>query len=109
MPASPELTVIYWRDIPAQVTATDGKRTTRAQLADRFQQAIDAAAMETGLVDSEAYLEAWHRESRSCGSDLERETATEAERLETAHPQDELQALVRSGGRRTPEDQHLPG
>ncbi len=109
MPTSPELTVIYWRDIPAQVTATDGKRTARARLTDRFQQAIDAAAMEAGLVDSEAYLEAWHRESRPCGSDLERETAAEAERLETAHPQDELQALVRSGGRRTPEGQQLPG
>jgi Virulence factor len=100
MPAPPELTVIYWRDIPAQVTATDGKRTARAQLPDRFQHAIDAAAMEAGLADSEAYLEEWHRESRPCGSDLERETTAEAERLETAHPQDELQAYVRSGGRR---------
>ncbi len=95
----PDLTVIYWRDIPAQVTATDGERTARIQLHDRFQQAIDEAAVQAGLVDSEAYLEEWRRESRSCSSDLERETAGEAERLETAHPQEKLEALVRSGGR----------
>jgi Virulence factor len=100
MPASPELTVIYWRDIPAQVTATDGKRSARTQLSDRFQQAIDAAAMEAGLTESDAYLEEWRRESRPCGGDLERETTAEADRLETAHPQAELQAIVRSGGRR---------
>ena len=95
----PDLTVIYWRDIPAQVTATDGERTARIQLQGRFQEAIDEAAMQAGLADSEAYLEEWRRESRSCGSDLERETADEAERLETAHPQEKLEALVRSGGR----------
>ena len=106
---SPQLTVIYWRDIPAQVTATDGERTARIQLADRFQQAIDAAAMRAGLVDSEAYLEAWHREGRPCGDDLEHETALEAERLEAAHPHEVLKGLIRSGGRRPLEDQQIPG
>jgi hypothetical protein len=81
------------------VTATDGERTARVQLPDRFQQAIDDAAMQAGLVDSGAYLEEWRRESRSCGSDLERETTSEAERLETAHPQETLKALIGSGGR----------
>jgi hypothetical protein len=95
-----ELTIIYWRDIPAQVTATDGKRTARVQLTDRFQQAIDAAAMKAGLVGSAAYLDEWRRERRPCSGDLEQETTLEAERLEAAHPQDELQAIVRSGGRR---------
>jgi Virulence factor len=106
---SPVLTVIYWRDIPAQVTATDGERTARVQLPDRFQHAIDAAAVKAGLVDSDAYLEEWHRETRPCGGDLEREAATEAERLDVTHPQGELRALVRSGGRRTAEDQQFPG
>jgi Virulence factor len=98
-----ELTVIYWRDIPAQVTATDGARTARVELADRFMQAIDAAATTAGLVDSDAYLEEWHRQGRSCGADLERETAAEAERLEAAYAPDLLARLVESGGRR-PED-----
>jgi len=94
-----ELTVIYWRDIPAQVTATGGGRSARVALGDRFQEAIDAAAMEAGLTDSDAYLEEWRQEKRPCGDDLERETAAEADRLGEAFPPDVLDALVRAGGR----------
>jgi cvfA/B/C family virulence factor len=95
---SAELTVISWRDIPAQVTATDGTRTARVELPGRFLEAIDAAAMTVGLVGSDEYLEQWHRESRPCTADLERETAAEAERLEAANPPKRLHELVRAGG-----------
>ncbi len=97
---SATLTTIYWRDIPAQVTATDGGAAARAQLSDRFQKAIDAAAMKAGLVDSDAYLEEWRRETRECGDDLEAEVATEVERLEAAHPREALLELTRAGGKR---------
>jgi hypothetical protein len=96
--ATPELTVIRWRDIPAQVTATDGTRTARVELSGRFLVAIDDAAMTAGLVESGAYLDEWQRDSRPCGPDLERETAVEAERLEASHPPDVLEALVLAGG-----------
>jgi hypothetical protein len=102
MPPSPELTVISWRDIPAQVTATDGARTCRVRLSDRFQHAIDAAAMAAGLVESGAYLEEWRQESRPCGPDLDREAAAEAAALEAAHPPELLRTLARSGGRPPP-------
>ena len=97
----PELAVISWRDIPAQVTATgaDGA-SARVQLPDRYQQAIDAAAMKAGLVESDAYLEEWRRESRPCGDDLEAEVAAEVERIEAAHPREVLVALTRNGGLR---------
>ena len=94
-----ELTVIYWRDIPAQVTARDGARSARAQLTERFQLAIDAAAMKAGLTDSDAYLEEWRRETRPCGDDLDAEVAAEVERLEAAFPREALLALTRAGGR----------
>jgi hypothetical protein len=97
---SASLTVIYWRDIPAQVTAQAGTASARAQLPDRFQNAIDAAAMKAGLTDSDAYLEEWRRESRECGSDLEAEVAAEVERLEAAFPREVLLPLTRSGGLR---------
>ena len=48
--------MIYWRDIPAQVTASDGARTARASLAERFQLAIDDAAMQAGLTGADDYL-----------------------------------------------------
>ena len=47
--------VLYWQDIPSVVRAGDVKR----QLPDWFQQEIDRAAMEQGLLGSDAYLEQW--------------------------------------------------
>jgi hypothetical protein len=73
--------------------------TARRELSDRFQKAIDAAAMKAGLVDSDAYLEEWRRESRACGNDLEAEVAAEAGRIEAAFPRDVLLTLTRAGGR----------
>ena len=98
---SATLTVIYWRDIPAQVTAQAGAASARVRLSDRFQNAIDAAAMKAGLTDSDAYLEEWRRVSRECGPELEAEVAAEVERLEAAFPREVLLPLTRSGGLRT--------
>jgi cvfA/B/C family virulence factor len=95
----PELTVIWWRDIPAQVTAKEGRSTARAQLSERFQEAIDAAAMRAGLIGTDAYLAEWRREARECGEDLETEVAEEAEWLEAAYPDDVLERLVKADGR----------
>jgi hypothetical protein len=97
---SATLTVIYWRDIPAQVTAKGGGGSARAQLSDRFQKAIDAAAMKADLVDMDLYLEEWRQETRPCGDDLDAEVAAEVERLEAAFDRDVLLQLTRSGGRR---------
>ena len=98
---SATLTVIYWRDIPAQVTAKQEAGSARVQLSDRFQKAIDAAAMKADLVDMDLYLEEWRQETRPCGNDLEKEVTAEAERLETAFSRDVLLQLARSGGRAT--------
>jgi hypothetical protein len=95
---APQLTVVWWRDIPAQVTAKEGHMAARAQLDGRFQEAIDAAAMSAGLFDSDGYLEEWRRESRACGTDLEAEVAAEVERLEHAYSNDDLAELARAGG-----------
>ena len=96
---SATLTVIYWRDIPAQVTAKGEAGSARVQLSGRFQKAIDAAAMKAGLVDMDLYLEEWHQETRPCGDDLDGEVAAEVERLETAFSREALLQLARSGGR----------
>ena len=98
----PELTVILWRDIPAQVTASDGETTARAQLSDRFQNAIDAAAMKAGLTEMDGYLEEWRRETRSCGADLAAEVEAEVARLEAAYPREVLLRVTRAGGLATP-------
>lgn len=93
-----DLTVICWRDIPAQVIASGEGRSVRAELPDRFQKAIDAAAMKAGLIDSDAYLDEWHRRTRPCGDDLDQELAGEVARLEAEFTPERLRALARGGG-----------
>jgi hypothetical protein len=94
------LTVLYWRDIPAQVVAREGRRTAKCELPARFQEAIDAAAMRAGTRESDAYLAEWRRgEPVPCGDDLEAEAQAAASRLEAAFDRDRLARLVEAGGR----------
>ncbi len=57
---TPQYQIIYWRDIPAQVKVKAGRQRAARPLSDRFQDAIDQAAMRAGKTDSDAYLEEWH-------------------------------------------------
>lgn len=96
-----KLIVISWRDIPAQVVVKQGRDSAKVQLSHRFQEAIDRAAMRAGKGSSDAYLADWKRsEPRPCGNDLEAEASAEAERLETAYSDADLERLIRSKGLR---------
>lgn len=101
---SATLTIISWRDIPAQVTARSGRMRSASELSPRFQVAIDRAAMKAGLAGSDAYLEQWRKETSDCGEDLDAEVTAEIERIETAHPQATLDSLVANGGHRQAEE-----
>jgi len=96
-----QLVVVSWRDIPSQVIAAAGRRNqAKVMLSDRFQQAIDAAAMKGGASGTEAYLEDWHRSGPvACGDDLQGAAEAEAERLESAYDRERLRALIAAGGR----------
>ncbi len=92
------IVTVYWRDIPAQVIAKQGRRSAKRALSGRFQEAIDRAAMRSGAHGSDAYLAEWRRgEPARCGDDLETEAA--AARIEAAYGDDRLAALVRAVGR----------
>ena len=52
-----EKVVVYWRDIPAQVIVKAGRKTAKRQLSERFEQAIDRAAMRARMTGTDAYLE----------------------------------------------------
>lgn len=95
-----QLVVVYWREIPSQVIASAGRRNlAKVMLPDRFQQAIDAAAMKGGASDTEAYLEDWRKSDPvTCGDDLQAAAAAEAERIETAYDKERLRALIATGG-----------
>ena len=80
------LSVIYWRDIPAQVVVRQGRQTAKVQLSARFQEAVDRAAMRAGRGSSDAYLADWKRsDPRPCGDDLQGEAAAEAGRIEAEY------------------------
>ncbi len=95
---SAELTVIRWRDIPAQVVAKRGREAARRELSPRFQVAIDRAAMYAGLFGTDEYLNEWARDARPCGDDLESEAELEATRLEAEFTSEVLNDLASRGG-----------
>jgi hypothetical protein len=92
------LTVIWWRDIPAQVLAREGRRASKVQLHPRFQVAIDKAASRSGKRTYNEYIEEWRKVARACGEDLEAEVNAEVERLETEYDKHRLAELIQSGG-----------
>jgi hypothetical protein len=91
--------VVYWRDIPAQVKARAGRERAGCQLTDRFQAAIDQAAMRASLTGTDDYLSQWRTAPA-----VEREgplaavVAAVAAELEAAYPDARLQALAEQGG-----------
>jgi len=60
----PSLIIVYWRDIPAQVIVGKGRRAAKKQLPERFEQAIDRAAMKTGAAGDDAYLAEWRKSNQ---------------------------------------------
>ena len=56
-----KLIVISWRDVPAQVIVKRGRDTAKVQLSQRFQEAVDRAAMRAGKSSSNDYLNDWKR------------------------------------------------
>lgn len=95
---SSTLTVILWRDMPAQVVAKQGRSAHKVELPPRFQQAIDRAAMRAGSIGTDEYLEDWRRESRRCSDDLEAEAEAEAAALTERFTLDVLNEYVINHG-----------
>jgi len=94
----PTLSVIWWRDIPAQVVAKDARRSSKVVLHPRFQVAIDKAANRAGKRAYNDYIAEWHKTQRPCGDDVEAEVRAEADRLEAEHDRHHLAELIQSGG-----------
>ncbi|MDP2581363.1 virulence factor [Shimia thalassica] len=96
----PDVTIVYWRDIPAQVIVGKGRRGAKVQLTERFEQAIDRAAMKIGAKDADAYLAEWRKATpypvEGEAADV---VAAVAARLEAEYDQARLKALIDNEGR----------
>ena len=87
--------ILYWHDIPAQVRAKDAGGRASAPLPERFQEAIDQAAMAAGLIGSDDYTEAfrWGEQQERAGTAREVAEALTAE-LDAQHPMIDWRATV---------------
>lgn len=94
------VTTVYWRDIPAQVIVGKGRSASKIQLSERFEQAIDRAAMKTGAAGSDDYLAEWRKSTPvEVAGDAQEVAAAEAARLEADYDKERLKALIDNDGR----------
>ena len=95
-----DVTIVYWRDIPAQVIVGKGRRGIKKQLSERFEQAIDRAAMKSGAASTDDYLADWRKADPYPVEGADAEVAeAEAARLEAEYDRDRLIALIGNEGR----------
>lgn len=96
----PEVTIVCWRDIPAQVIVGKGRRGSKAQLSERFEQAIDRCAMKVGARDTDSYLAEWRKAPPyEIAGDPDAIAAAEAARIEAEYDTARLKALIDNDGR----------
>ena len=95
----PQVTIVYWRDIPAQVIVGTGRRAAKVQLPERFEQAIDRCAMKVGARDADAYLAEWRKgDPYSVEGEAADVASGEAARLEAVFSADAVRALIANDG-----------
>lgn len=95
-----ELTIVYWRDIPAQIIVKKGRQAAKRELPVRFAEAIDHAAMRSGARDTDAYLAEWRKSDPvQVSDDLDAEADRATADLDLAIDEAALTALVKAGGR----------
>lgn len=100
-----ELVIVYWRDIPSQVVVKSGRRQQiKRLLPDRFQAAIDAAAMRGGAADADSYLADWRRGSpETVTDDPEAVLDAAVAAIEAEWDREKLRAAILAGGHLAPE------
>jgi hypothetical protein len=93
-----EYRITSWREIPTLVTARDeAGATAKVALPDRFQEAVDEAAMRQGLAGSDEYLEAWVQgDWQKADGSPDEVAARLAAELDEAHPPERLAAMLDS-------------
>lgn len=95
----PDVTVVFWRDIPAQVIVGKGRSGSKVQLPERFEQAIDRCAMKIGAKDADAYLGEWRKATPySVDGEPAEVAAAEAAKLDATYDTERLKALINAEG-----------
>ena len=97
--------VMYWKEVPVQVQASDENGTVSLPLDGRFQEAADALSMMDGSAGTDQYLMAWEWGDYICENGsavaLSRQTA---DRINTGMPTDFVARIrdLENNGKRIP-------
>lgn len=95
----PDVTIVYWRDIPAQVIVGKGRRGSKRPLPERFEQAIDRVAMKVGAEDTDAYLAEWRKAAPvAMEGDPDEIADAEAARLDAEFDRTRIKSLIDNDG-----------
>ena len=95
----PAVTIVYWRDIPAQVIVGKGRSGAKRPLPERFEQAIDRCAMKVGAKDTDAYLSEWRKAPPyPLEGEPEALAESEAARLDTEYDTARIKELIDNDG-----------
>ena len=93
------VTIVYWRDIPAQVIVGKGRTAAKLPLPERFEQAIDRCAMKIGARDTDAYLAEWRKaDPVEMAGDPQEIARAEAYRLEAEYDLERIKTLIANDG-----------
>jgi Virulence factor len=94
-----DVTIVYWRDIPAQVIVGKGRAASKVQLPERFEQAIDRCAMKIGARDTDSYLAEWRKAAPyPVEGEAAAVAASEAARIEAEFDTQRIKALIDADG-----------
>ena len=95
----PNLIIVYWRDIPAQIIVGKGRKASKIQLSERFEQAIDRCAMKIDAKDSDSYMAEWKKseplEIMGYSEDIAK---SHAEKIEKEYDDNTLKLLIANNG-----------
>ncbi len=94
-----DVTIVYWRDMPAQVIVGRGRRGVKLPLPERFEQAIDRAAMKSGAAESDDYMSGFRKAAPFPvdGSDQEAAEATVA-KIDADYDLERIKTLIANDG-----------
>ena len=100
-----KLILISWRDIPSQVIVQRGRQREKAMLSQRFQEAIDRAAMRAGKGGSDAYIAEWRRDRKALETDDDLGSIAQGEvnKLEAEYSEERLLQMIRNHGSHEPQ------
>ena len=96
------LTVVYWRDIPAEVIVKEGRMSARRQLYGRLLEAIDRTAMRSDAYDTDSSPRGGTAIPSLAATTWKPKRTTRGPVLRRRYDDACLQALFAAGGREAP-------